>query len=141
MENLARPKARPVISAYPGNLCATLYGCLSLFLPRGQSQRTWDTTLECDFFIYWIGATRDMSRYHAIESALCRLSSHSVDVFFKSYDLMAVSVTNRDSINSYCTVNTGYSVSFPVHLFVMRTVQHSLFVRAFITTIAFANFC
>ena len=92
--------------------------------------------MEYDFFIYWIGATRNMSRYHAIESALCRLSSHAADLFFESYDLMAVSVTDQDSINSFCTVHTGYSVSFPVQLFVMRTVQHSLFVRAFTTTIA-----
>ena len=77
-----------------------------------QSQRTWETTLGYGFPMYWIGATRNMSWYHAVESALCRLLSRSADLVFESYDLMAVSVTGQGSMDSFCTGHTGYSISF-----------------------------
>ena len=91
--------------------------------------------MESDFPIYWTGVARNMSSYHAVKSALCRLSSYSADLFIESYDLMAVIVTDYGSINSFCTFHTDYSVSFPVQLFVMSTLQYPLSVGAFTMTI------
>ncbi len=61
-------------------------------------------TLEYGFAMYWIGATRNVLCHHDVESALS---------VFGFYDLMAVSVTDHGSIKSFCTVHTGYSISFP----------------------------
>ena len=51
--------------------------------------------------------------YYTLESVLCQLSSHLADLECESFDLMAVSVPDQGSINSFSTVHTGYLVSFP----------------------------
>ena len=99
--------------AFPGNLCAALYGYLALSLPIAQFQRRWEMTLRYDSSIYELSATRNMSCYYTVESVLCRLSSRLADLEFESFDLMAVSVPDQGSIDSFSTVYRGYLVSFP----------------------------
>ena len=48
---------------------------------------------------------------------------------------MAVIVTEYGSINSFYTFHTDYSVSFPVQLFVMSTLQYPLSSGTFTVTI------
>ena len=54
-----------------------------------------------------------MLYYYAVESVLCQLSSHSIDLESGSFDLMAVSVPDQGSIDSFSTIYRGYFVSFP----------------------------
>ena len=99
--------------AFPGTSCAALYGYLGEFLPMAQSQRRWEMTWKYDLSAYRVDATRNMLCYYAVDSILYQLSSHSIDLESVSFDLMAVSVPDQGSIDSFSTIYKGYLASFP----------------------------
>ena len=70
--------------------------------------------------------------YYAVETVLCQLSPHSVDLEFESFDLMAVSVPDT----AVAPLTRAILFPFPIPLIVMSMLQRSPFGGAFTITIA-----